>query len=210
MKPLISTNVLVTKPLLIGLTGGIGSGKTAFAQCLRALGQPVYCSDTEAKNLVYLPQVQAEIMALLGPEAYQNGQYQRAFVGQKVFADAQLLAQLNAIVHPAVAQHFAQWQTQQAEARFLFKETALLFELGLHQKLDYSVLITASQEIRLARVMARDQRSETEIKQIMAKQMPEAQKIALADLVIYNESSLAHLQQQAEQLLQTLSTFKRF
>ena len=197
-------SVLATNPLLIGVTGGIGSGKTSFAKCLQALGQQVYNSDTEAKNLVYLPEIKNQIIDLLGSEAYVNDEYQRAFVGQKVFGDAGLLQQLNAIIHPAVAKHFEDWKAQHQSQKFLFKETALLFELGLNLKMDYSLLVTASQNIREARVKARDGHSAEAIAQIMARQMPEEEKIKLADFVIYNETSLPDLQDKAQNFLQQL------
>lgn len=180
---------------IIGITGGIGSGKTAAAKIIQSFGYPVYYSDDRAKDVVLQYPLKQQITALLGQEAYDaQGNYNRKFVSEKVFEDAALLAKLNGIIHPAVKCDFEQWIDAQ-NAEFLFKETALLFELNLHKSLYKTILITADDNIRISRVMERDGKTRHQVQLIIKKQMRESQKIRLADVVIYNNSTLECLKE---------------
>lgn len=175
-------------PRIIGLTGGIGSGKTSVARILEEKGFPVYFSDDEAKNIVNKDdELKQKIVALLGEEAYVNGIYNRKWVAEKVFSDSDILEQLNHLIHPAVRLDFENWVGKQ-RSEYVFKETALLFELGLHLECYKSVLVTADDNLRIKRTMDRDGKTYREIEAIMQKQMPEKEKIKLADFIIYNNT----------------------
>jgi len=186
-------------PLRVGITGGIGSGKTTVCRLFGALGIPLYDADAWAKWLIeHDPQVRAEVIALLGPEAYlPNGTYHRAYVAQRVFADADLLAALNAIVHPAVERHSRSWHEQQAAlgCPYTLKEAALLAESGSYRWLDALIVVTAPEALRIHRVMQRDGVSEDAVRARMRYQMPEAEKVALADFVIVNDGQHALIPQ---------------
>lgn len=173
---------------LIGLTGGIGSGKSKVASYLETLGFPVYTADDAAKSLMQNDaDLRTKIIALFGEKAYESTQLNRSFIAERVFKTPSLLAQLNALVHPAVAKDFALWREKQ-DAPYLIKEAAILFETGGAEKCDITLLITAPEKTRLLRVMQRDGVSETAVKERMARQWPDHKKIPLADIVIENIS----------------------
>ena len=191
---------------VIGVTGGIGSGKTKVCEIIQEQGFPVYYSDIEAKEIVnrnkYLKQ---NIIALLGEEAYNaEGIYNRSFVAQKVFNDDILLQKLNSLIHPAVREHFDHWITLQ-ESEYVFKETALLFELKLNESCYRSLLVTAEDNLRIKRVMDRDGKTYREVEAVIQRQMPEKEKIKIADFVIENNSTLEELRTKTLDFLQTLT-----
>lgn len=140
--------------MIIGLTGGIGSGKTTVAGLIKKMGYPVYNSDIRAKEIVNdNAELKAKIITLLGENAYdEKGNYNRKWVAEQIFNDDEKRLSLNAIVHPAVKLDFAKWVAEQ-ENNLVFKETALLFELGLDKNCDATILVTADEEIRIQRVM---------------------------------------------------------
>lgn len=189
-------------PKIIGLTGGIGSGKTTVAQYIEDFGFPVYYSDDRAKNIVNEnDDLKSKIKELLGSEAYdENGLYDRKFVAEKVFNNDDLLEGLNGIIHPAVRTDFEDWV--KAQKKYLvFKETALLFELKLNQQCYKSILVTAEDNIRMKRVMDRDGKTYREVQAIMEHQMPEKEKIKLADCIIYNNTNLEDLKEHTEKII---------
>ncbi|SEF99413.1 dephospho-CoA kinase [Halpernia humi] len=190
------------RPKLIGLTGGIGSGKTTVARIIEDNGFPVYFSDIRAKNLVNENEfLREEIKGFLGEKAYdENGKYDTKYVSAKVFADSQLLEKLNNAIHPAVKLDFENWRSLQT-APMIFKETALLFELGIDKECDASLLVTAEDNMRIKRVMDRDGKTYREVENILEKQMPEKDKIKKADYVIYNNMTLENLQEATEEVL---------
>jgi len=191
---------------IIGITGGIGSGKSTVAEIIEEFGYPVYYSDDRAKEIVNNDaELQLKIRELLGDEAYDaSGSYDRAFVAQKVFNNVKLLNQLNALVHPAVKKDFERWVEEQNET-FLFKETALLFELKLHEACDRSILVTADDEIRIKRVMSRDKKTAAQVQAIINRQMPEHEKSAIADFVIANNDDLPELRNATNLVLKQLA-----
>lgn len=192
-------------PKIIGLTGGIGSGKTSVAKILEENGFPVYYSDDEAKNIVNRdPVLKEKIIELLGNEAYLNGSYNRKYVAEKVFNNSELLEQLNHLIHPSVRIDFENWvRTQKSD--FVFKETALLFELQLNRDCYKSVLVTADDNLRIKRTMDRDGKTYREIEAIIQKQMPEKEKVKLADYIIYNNADRESLQIAAEAFIEELN-----
>ncbi|UFH33733.1 dephospho-CoA kinase [Chryseobacterium sp. C-71] len=187
---------------IIGLTGGIGSGKTTVAQYIEDCGFPVYYSDDRAKTIVNDNEgVKNKIKELLGTDSYdENGIYNRKYVAGKVFNDEELLLQLNGIIHPAVRLDFEEWVRKQTKY-LVFKETALLFELKLNLQCYKSLLVTAEDNIRLKRVMDRDSKTYREVETVMNNQMPEKDKIKLADYVIYNNTNLDDLKEQTERII---------
>lgn len=196
---------LHTGKKIIGITGGIGSGKSTVSKFIEELGFPVYDSDFWAKELVNLDEnLKSRIIELLGEESYdENGKYNRKFVAEKVFDHQELLLQLNQIIHPAVKIHFENWVNAQ-NAEFVFKETALLFELKLNESCYQSILVTADENIRIKRVMDRDGRTYREVKEIIDKQMPEVDKVKLADFVIQNNTDLESLKEFTQQVIDEL------
>ncbi|MGZ5273883.1 MAG: dephospho-CoA kinase [Kaistella sp.] len=191
---------------IIGLTGGIGSGKSTVAKFIEEMGFPVYYSDVRAKDIVNDDEVlRHKIKALLGEESYnENGLYDRKFVSGVVFNDEEILLQLNALIHPAVKLDFENWVARQ-NTPFVFKETALLFELKLNESCYKSVLVTADDNIRIKRVMDRDSKTYREIEAVMDKQMPEKDKVKRADFVIYNNNGTEELRAETEKMLMKLT-----
>ncbi|WP_419869752.1 dephospho-CoA kinase [Chryseobacterium sp. CT-SW4] len=190
------------EPKIIGLTGGIGSGKTTVAHFIEELGFPVYYSDDRAKSIVNEDDgLKLKIKQLLGEDSYdEDGMYDRKYVTGKVFKNNDLLEQLNEIIHPAVRIDFEDWVKKQSKY-LVFKETALLFELQLNLQCYKSLLVTAEDNIRIKRVMDRDQKTYREVESVMERQMPEKDKIRLADYIIYNNTNLEDLKEQAEQII---------
>lgn len=190
------------EPKIIGLTGGIGSGKTTVAKFIEDCGFPVYYSDDRAKDIVNDNEdLKVRIKELLGSDSYdENGLYNRKFVAEKVFNNKDLLHSLNEIIHPAVRLDFEDWVKKQTKY-LIFKETALLFELQLNKQCYRSILVTAEDNIRIKRVMDRDGKTYREVQSVMEKQMPEKEKIKLADCIIYNNTNLDDLKDQTEKTI---------
>ena len=169
----------------IGITGGIGSGKSTVAKLIMALGYPVYIADDEAKRLINTDEkIRQQIIELLGDEAYDAFGYNRRYVADRVFTDRSLLQQLNQIVHPAVSRHFKEWCLQFKDDALLFQEAAILFENGSYKKFDKTILVKAPTDVRLRRVMKRDALSKEEVMRRMDKQWTDQKKSKLADYVV--------------------------
>ena len=172
--------------MVVGLTGGIGSGKSTIAKEFAALGIAVFNSDEQAKVLIANnAQVKERIIATFGEEAYQNGEYNRAYIAQIVFNNPKKLGILNGIVHPALAKYFKQWAKKQTSP-YVVKEAAILFESGSYKDCDYIITVTAPEQLRIARVMARDYCTEAQVRARMAQQWSDAQRIALSNTGIEN------------------------
>ncbi len=172
----------------IGLTGGIGSGKTTVAEVFRRLGVPVFMSDDVARNLQEEdPEVKAAIQELFGPAIYAGGKLDREKVAGIVFTNKKKLEQLNAIVHPAVAKAFRQFCEAHHDKKYVLKEAAILFETGGHKQLDGMIVVTAPEELRASRVMRRDNVSREEVQRRMKHQWAEEEKVTKADFVIVND-----------------------
>ena len=172
--------------MVVGLTGGIGSGKSTIAKAFAALGIAVFNSDEQAKALIATDaQVKERIIAAFGEEAYHNGEYNRAYIAQIVFNNSEKLTILNGIVHPALAEYFKRWAKEQTSP-YVLKEAAILFESGSYKDCDYIITVTAPEQLRIARVMARDHCTEAQVRARMAQQWTDDQRIALSDAVIEN------------------------
>ncbi len=179
------------KCLRVGVTGGIGSGKTTVCRIFQSMGIPVYDADTWAKWLIENdPEVKNGILDLFGPEAYNEaGSYQRAFIAGIVFQDPAKLAALNALVHPAVERHGKSWHEEWANkgAPYTVKEAALMIESGTYKHLDYLIVVTAPVEVRVERVLRRDQTTEEQVRARINQQITEADRIKFATFVIHND-----------------------
>ena len=187
---------------IIGITGGIGSGKSTVSKLIEEAGYPVYYSDIRAKSIVNdNAQLQQQIKQLLGEKSYdENGLYDRKYVADIVFEDEEILLKLNSLIHPAVKIDFENWVAQQT-TDFVFKETALLFELKLNESCYKSLLVTADDNCRLKRVMDRDNKTYREVETIMLRQMPEKDKVKIADFVIFNNDDLEDLEKETKKIL---------
>ncbi len=171
---------------IIGLTGGIGSGKTTVAKLFEELGVPVYNSDLKAKKLMQnSKELRTAVMDLLGEESYKLQRLNKKYIADKIFEDKELLQKLNAIVHPAVRQDFFKW-VKKKRTPYVIQEAAILFENNSYKTFDKIILVKAPKEVRLQRVLTRDAISEKEILARMENQWDDSKKIPLADYVIEN------------------------
>lgn len=185
---------------IVGLTGGIGSGKSTIAQWFTDKGVPVYNSDKEAKRLMNEnPDVQSKIIKLLGKESYENGQLNRKFISSKVFEDKELLEQLNQIVHPAVFEDFTDWVHKQVSA-FVVKEAAILFESGAYNGCDYIISVVAMEELRIQRVIERDGISREEVLKRIQNQWTDELRIVNSDFIIRNNGTIDELKDEFEEV----------
>ena len=168
----------------VGITGGIGSGKSTVCKIIEVLGGAVYYTDTEAKRLMNsAPEIIGDITALLGKEAYCEGVLNNKYVAQKVFAVPDLLKKLNGIVHPAVFADFDAWSRRQS-SDIVFLESAILIESGLADKMDKVIVVTAPEELRIRRTVKRDGIPEDAVRARIAKQLTDTERIAYADFII--------------------------
>ena len=171
---------------VIGLTGGIGSGKTTVGTMFKDLGVSVYIADEEARRLSNSSKViKQKLTRLLGHSAYVGGQLNRKFVANLIFKDPKLLAAVNAIIHPKVASHFKRWVRKQP-GNYCIKEAAILFENGGYKDCYLTILVTAPIEIRIKRVRDRDNSTIEAIRDRMNNQWTDEEKKAYADIVIEN------------------------
>lgn len=171
---------------IIGLTGGIGSGKTTIANYFDSLGIPVFIADDEAKRLMQSSAILEAIKTSFGDAIFENGQLNRQQLAAIVFSDPEKLSQLNNIIHPAVKKQFTIWLSQYQTAPFVIYEAAILFESGSYQNCDIIITITAPFEDRIARVMQRDSSSREQVVQRINAQWTDEQRISKSDFVIDN------------------------
>lgn len=175
--------------LKVGITGGIGSGKSIACKIFSSFGVPVYDADSRAKFLIENdPEIVRQITSVFGEEAYQDGKYNRKFISSQVFKDKSLLSQLNQIVHPAVGKDFENWVEKSAPSPYVIKEAALMNAASEQNGLDKVIVITAPDALRIQRIQQRDpQRSLSEIEAIIKNQKSEKEFNAIADYIVYND-----------------------
>ena len=188
---------------LIGLTGGIGSGKSTAAKEFESLGIPVYYADDEAKKIAATPVVQHQLIATFGLAICEHKEISKTKLASLVFSDQAKLQQLNAIIHPLVHTHFKEWVQAHANFPLLVKEAAILFESGSAANCDYVVSVQAPEADRIHRVMARDQVTEAQVLQRMQHQWSEAMRAEKSDFVLSNVSRESLLIQ-VKSLVETL------
>ncbi|PZD79557.1 dephospho-CoA kinase [Mesonia sp. K7] len=185
----------------VGLTGGIGSGKTTVAKLFEAKGVPVFIADQEAKHLLNTAkEVREKVLKLFGEKAYKNDFLDNKYIASLVFDNQALLEKLNAIVHPAVRERFEAWLKTQ-NSSYIIYEAAILFETGAYKNFDYNLLVSAPEEIRIDRVVKRDKSSRAAVQSRMKNQWSDAEKRKLSDFIIDN-INLSETQKNVEELHQ--------
>ncbi|HEV2831183.1 MAG TPA: dephospho-CoA kinase [Hanamia sp.] len=173
--------------LRIGLTGGIGSGKTTVAHIFEALGIPVYNADDAAKRLMAQDEeLKKKIENSFGKESYSNNKLNRKYLAEKVFSDVEKLSLLNSLVHPATIKDAEKWMDAQ-NAPYLIKEAALIFESGAQKNLDFVIGVKAPLALRMQRTMQRDKISADKVKARIDRQLDEEMKLRLCDYIIVND-----------------------
>jgi dephospho-CoA kinase len=176
-------------PLRIGLTGGIGSGKTLVASIFHHLGIPIYYADQAAKDLQNSdPEIREKLTHLFGNELYKDGNLNKVYLASIVFSNPEKLKALNAVMHPATLQAAANWMQKQSTP-YAIKEAALIFEANAQKDLDFVIGVYAPKEIRLKRTMLRDNSSAEQVLKRMQNQMDEEQKMKLCQFVIINDEN---------------------
>ena len=172
--------------VVVGLTGGIGSGKTTILKCFESIGVPVYIADAEAKALMNRSKViRRKLIDLFGSDAYKDGTLNRPYLASQIFNDRSVLSKMNAIVHPKVSAHFKRWLKKQ-NADYVIKEAAIIFENNLENQYNYIITVVADEALRIQRVIKRDNSSEEKVKSIIKNQLSDAEKIKKSDFVILN------------------------
>ncbi len=179
------------KGLRVGITGGIGSGKSTVCRIFESLGVPVYDADHWAKWLLGNdPALKSAVEGIFGTDAYtEKGEYNRAYIAQQAFSKPDKLAALNAVAHPAVEAHARAWHEARTREGhpYTLKEAALIIESGSYKHLDCLIVVSAPEALRIERVVKRDGISEAEVRARIQRQLPEQEKIARADFVIRND-----------------------
>ena len=172
--------------IIVGLTGGIGSGKTTVAKQFSEMGIPVYIADEEAKGLMRRSKIiKRKLIKLFGDEAYIDDELNKPFLANIIFNDKRYLQKMNAIVHPKVARHFQKWVIKQ-DTPYVIKEVAILFENGGHKACDFVITVTAPIETRIKRLLKRDNTSKEKIEAIMKNQWTDKEKVKHSHFVIEN------------------------
>lgn len=174
----------------IGITGGIGSGKTTVCEIFKLFGVQVFHADDEAKNLQNNDlHIREQLIKLFGRHIYSpDGMLDRKKLAGLIFNDSDVLAKVNSIIHPAVRKSFLKWTEDHQDADYILYEAAILLESGYASDFDRTILVLADEKIRIERVIKRDHVSEELVKQRINNQMPEAQKIKMVDLIIENSN----------------------
>lgn len=189
--------------IVVGLTGGIGSGKTTVAKRFKDLGVPIYIADKEAKKLMNSSKIIRRMLnSLFGEEAYVNNELNRPFIAKEIFNNKDLLNKMNAIVHPKVGKHFQRWLNKQISP-YVIKESAILFENNLQDQCDFVILVTAPKDLKISRLLERDNTTIDKIEAVMNNQLSDEEKIKRSDFVISN-TTLENTYRQIENIHQTL------
>jgi dephospho-CoA kinase len=184
---------------VIGLTGGIGSGKTTVSNMFKDLGVPVYIADFEAKNLMNSSAViKRKLIDLFGAMAYQNNELNRAYISSKIFNDKVYLEKMNAIIHPKVAEHFKHWLQKQTSL-YVIKEAAIIFEHNTQSQYDAIITVIADKDDRINRILKRDNTTKDKILSIMKHQLSDEEKVKMSNFIILNDN----LEHTKEQVLKT-------
>jgi dephospho-CoA kinase len=189
---------------IIGLTGGIGSGKTTVANYFDKLGIPVYIADVEGKKITEFPQILETIKTVFGSAVFDEGKLNRKKLSQIVFNDSKKLQQLNAIIHPEVEKNFIQWVNNHSNFPLVVKETALLFESGSYKKCDFVITVIAPLEERINRVIKRDAVTREEVLERIENQLSDEYRIKNSDYIIDNTDSET-IESQVKEILKKIT-----
>ena len=174
---------------VIGITGGIGSGKSTVCRIFSVLDVPVFNADDEAKELYHEKTIREKVMALLGNDSYKEESLNRSAVAKKVFSDKKLLDGLNAIIHPAVQQRFNEWCEKHSSLPYVLKEAAILFESGADKGTDAVITVASPMNLRIERIMKRDNITSGDVEKRMKNQWSQPEKIKRSRFVIVNDES---------------------
>ncbi|URC11157.1 dephospho-CoA kinase [Flavobacterium sp. B183] len=189
---------------IIGLTGGIGSGKTTIANYFAEMGVPLYIADDEAKKVMQSEKIVKQIKLAFGDSLFENDVLNRAKLAEIVFNDADKLATLNAIVHPAVKEDFELWLLKNKKYHYVIYEAAILFESGRYKDCDVIVTVTAPEEMRIERVIKRDKTTREQVLSRMKMQWDDEKRISLSNFVI-NNSNLKIAREEVVKILKILN-----
>ena len=189
---------------IIGLTGGIGSGKTTIANYFHELGIPVYIADEEGRKITESPEILKSIKSIFGEKVIDNEKLNRQKVSQIVFENPEKLKQLNAIIHPEVKKHFKNWLLQQANSPFVVKEAAILFESGSYKECDLIITVVAPLELRIERVMKRDLVTREEVLKRINNQWTDAKRIEKSNFIIEN-TNINQAKLQVDEILKKIA-----
>lgn len=189
---------------VIGLTGGIGSGKTTIANYFATMGVPVYIADDAAKKVMQAEKIVQEIKTSFGDSIFENDVLNRAKLAEIVFNNAEKLAQLNAIVHPAVKRDFESWLQENKNHDYVIYEAAILFESGRYKECDIIITVTAPEEIRIERVVKRDNTTREQVLSRIKMQWNDEKRISLSNFVI-NNSNLKIAKEEVVKILKILN-----
>jgi len=189
---------------VIGLTGGIGSGKTTIANYFNEMGVPVYIADDGARNVMQSEEIISEIKDTFGEALFENNILNRARLAEIVFKDAAQLVQLNAIVHPAVKKDFESWLLQNKKYQYVVYEAAILFESGRYKDCDVIITVTAPKETRIERVLKRDNTTREQVLSRMKMQWNDEKRISKSNFVI-NNSNLKIAKEEVVKILKILN-----
>ena len=173
---------------IVGLTGGIGSGKTTIANHFKASGVPVYIADDEARKIMQSPVILTAIKEQFGSSVFDQGELNREELAKIVFNNAEQLENLNSIVHPAVRKHFTHWLSNQQDQPYIIYEAAILFESGNYKNCDFIISVTAPIEARIERVIARDKTTRALVLKRINAQWTDEQRFSKSDFVILNDT----------------------
>jgi len=188
---------------IVGLTGGIGSGKTTVAKEFQSLGIPIYIADDEAKKLMNTSKVlKRQLIDLFGDEAYVDNSLNRPFIADIIFNNEAYLQKMNAIVHPKVGIHFKKWASKQV-TEYVIKEAAVLFENNGYKQCDYVITVTAPKDLRIARLLKREPTTKEKIEAVMNNQWSDEAKIKLSNFVIEN-TTLEYMKEQVLEIHQKI------
>ena len=182
--------------MIIGLTGGIGSGKSTVAEIFKHLGVPVFIADLESKHILETDRdLQAKLAEILGWELLKNGQVDKLYMAQKIFTDQSLLQAVNALLHPLVGEAFDRWALLNEQSAYVIREAAILFESNSYHDCEKIIVVSAPKALRIKRVMARSNLSAEAVEARMAKQWPQEKKDSLADYLVDNSGKQSLIKQ---------------
>ncbi len=194
----------------IGITGGIGSGKSVVSRMLEVMGIPVYLSDTESKRLTQEDvSIREKLTHLLGEEVYVEGKLNKPLLADYLFANAEQAHRVNQIIHPCVKADFKNWAAQRMALPMVGIESAILIEAGFAKEVDFVVLVLAPKALRMQRVMQRDALSQAEVERRIRSQLSEEEKRRMADFILVNEEETSLIPQVLE-LISSLSKNKEY
>ncbi len=191
-------------PKIIGLTGGIGSGKTTIANYFKSFGIPVYITDEEAKKITEFPEILNEIRILFGDEIFENQILNRKKLASIVFNDKNKLDKLNRIIHPAVQKDFENWLKNYSNSKFVIKESAILFETGNYKKCDFVITVIVPIEERVKRIIIRDKCTKEDAYKRIENQWTDEQRIEKSTYLIDN-LELTEAKKQVDKIIANLS-----